>query len=162
MIKMKELKGFGAVLIASIYVVIVAIVSIYIHQALSSVGLCTAEKLCILKIPLHYFIPIFSAVGLITGGVMFYLISEKTETSIRICEQDYNKKIDELLRRVLGEKMYSVYNLCKKENITQAKISKSLNLSRVEVFRILKKLEEKGLIERKKNGKVVYVSAKEI
>ena len=158
---MKKIREFGAVIIASVYVLIVAIVSIYIHQALYSVGLCTAEKLCILRIPLHYFVPIFSAIGLITGGLMFYLISEKTEQDVKKCEIDYDKRINELFERALGKKVYSVYMLCKKKNMTQAKISKSLNLSRVEVFRILKKLEEKNLIEKKKDGKVVYVSAKQ-
>ncbi|MCD6575692.1 MAG: MarR family transcriptional regulator [Nanoarchaeota archaeon] len=158
---MRKIKEFSAVAVASIYVVIVAIVSTYIHQELSAVGVCDAQQLCILMIPLHYFIPIFSAVGLITGGVMFYLISEKTESSMKKCEHTYDKKIDELLKKALGEKMYQVYNLCKKKNMTQAKISKSLGISRVEVFRILKKLEEKELIERKKDGKIVHVSAKQ-
>ncbi len=159
---MRKIREFGAVIIASIYVIIVAIISIYIHQTLYSVGLCTAEKLCIFRIPLHYFIPIFSAVGLITGGVMFYLISEREEESTKKCRVDYNEKINELLRNLLGEKAYLVYNLCKKEKMTQAKISKQLNLPRVDTFRILKKLEEKGLVERKKEGKIVYVSAKQI
>ena len=159
---MKKIREFGAVIIASIYVVIVAIVSIYIHQALYSVGLCTAEKLCILSVPLHYFIPIFSAIGLITGGLMFYLISEKAELNIKKCEVEHDKKTEDVLRKLLGEKMYIVYSLCKKKGMTQAKISKLSNLSRVEVFRILKKLEEKGLIGRKKDKKVIYVSAKQI
>jgi len=159
---MRKIKEFGAVLVASIYVLIVAIVSIYIYRALSSVGLCTTEKLCILRIPIHYFIPIFSAVGLITGGIMFYLISEKTELNVKKCEGSYSKKVDGLLRKILGEKQYSVYNLCKEADMTQAKISKLLNLSRVEVFRILKKLEEKELVERRKNKKIIYVSAKQI
>lgn len=157
---MKKVKEFGAVILASVYVIVVAIISIYIHQELSAVGICDAQQLCILTIPLHYFIPIFSAVGLITGGVMFYLISEKAESNVKKCENTYDKKMDELLKKVLGEKTYRVYNLCKKKDMTQAKISKSLGISRVEVFRILKKLEEKELIERKKDGKIVYVSAK--
>lgn len=151
-------KKIGAVVIASIYVVLVAIVSVYIHHILHSAGLCEVERLCVLGIPLYYFLPIFSAVGLVTGGVMFYLISEGVSISVIRCKREYEDKINEIYARLLDKDEYKILTLLKKnKKITQSKISKILGITRLQTFRAVKRLEEKGIVRREKKGKSINV-----
>lgn len=159
---MKDVKKFSAILIISIYVISVSIISIYIYQALLNAGLCTPSDVCLMRIPIYYFIPLFSAVGLATGGIMFYLISERIDTKLKKYKKEQKQKINELYSKLLSDEENKIFNLLKKEKkINQSDISKKLEMSRVKVYRNIKKLIKKNLIEKKKDRKSVTIYFKE-
>ena len=152
---MKEIKKISAIALASIYAVAVSALSLYIYQKLHSVGLCGAHALCVLDIPLYYFVPVIASSGFLIGALMFYLISEK-EKEMEEYKHHESEKINELLEKVLTKSEKDVLDAIPKGRwIHQAEISKKLDMSRVEVFRVIKKLTEKELIEKEKVGKVV-------
>ncbi len=101
-------------------------------------------------------------IGLITGGFMFYLISERVDTKLKKNKKEHKKKTDEIYSNLLSDEEYEILKLLKeKKKINQAEIAKKLDMSRVKVYRTIKKLLEKDLIEKKKDRKSVTIHLKE-
>ncbi len=92
---------------------------------------------------------LMSLFGMFIGSLTYYFISEKYEKKITKIQKDAN-----LTLKFLDKEEKSVMNsiLNHKGKITQSKIVKETNLSRVKIFRILKKLEEKEIIKKKPFG----------
>jgi uncharacterized membrane protein len=149
-------KKVAAIAISTTYFTAIALISIYIYQKLHNAGLCGINALCVLEVPLYYFIPLTSAISVFVGVWTYYLLSESEAENKEECKREEREKIKELINRLLSEKERAVYNSFEKET-KQSEISKKLNLSRVETHRILKRLEEKGLIKRERKGKIINV-----
>ena len=119
---------------------IVAIASVYVQSSIENGTICK----CV--VPISLFIPIFASIGLLIGSISYYVfLSIERKPSI----DSIKKLLDEDEAKVLDE-------IIKGKN-KQYKISKSLKWDRVKTFRMLKRLEEKGIIKREKEGKVVKV-----
>jgi len=153
--KTKNLKNLGTVFLATIYTVTVSAISIYVYQKLHSAGLCGEYALCIMEIPIYYFIPIIASSGFLIGAIMFFLLSEK-EKEVEVCKSEEAERVEDVLSKVLPKKEKAILDILKDSSWTnQSEVSRKLNLTRVETFRLIKKLEEKNLIKREKTKRVV-------
>ena len=157
-----EKKIINLTLLVAVYAIVVSFLSIYVYQQLYSAGLCGLNALCILGIPLYYFIPLIAITGFVAGLLMFYMVQEK-QKEIQVCKKEEIQKTDELLEKILTAKENTIISLLKeKGELSQSKITKELGLSRVDTFRTIKKLQEKELVEKNKQGKAVKIKLKEI
>ncbi len=135
--KRKEI--FIGMLAFSVFVLIVSVTSLYIQTQISSGDACG----CAIPIPL--FIPFIASIGLFIGTLIYYLFSPKLE----------RPKIDKktILKFLSGDEKKVFEQLLEKKSITQASLTNKTNLSKVKVFRVLKKLENKGLVSKSSHGK---------
>jgi len=133
---------FG-ILILSIFILVVSVSSLYVQTQISSGNTCG----CFIPIPL--FIPFIASIGLFIGTLIYYLLSPKFN----------KKKIDEkiLLNFFEGDERKVLEHLVGEKEITQAELVRKTNLSKVKVFRILRKFENLGLIEKNSIGKTNMV-----
>ncbi len=92
---------------------------------------------------------LLSLFGMFIGSLTYYFISEKYEKKITRIHKDVN-----LTLNFLENEEKSIVNsiLNHEGRITQSAIAKSTGLSRVKIFRTLKKLENKGIITKKPHG----------
>jgi len=104
---------------------------------------------CGCKLPPWVIIIIVSSLGLFVGLATYYIISnnylkEKKETEknlIKILDiLDEEDKI--ILKKIIENK----------GEINQSSLTKSLNLDKVKVSRIISKMEQKSIIKKEKNG----------
>ena len=126
--------------ILSGFAFVVAIASVYVQSSIENGTICR----CV--VPISLFIPIFASIGLLIGSISYYIFLS-IERKPRI--DSIKKLLDKDEARVLDE-------IIKGKN-KQYKISRSLKWNRVKTFRMLRRLEEKGIIKREKEGKVVKV-----
>ena len=126
-------------LILSSFVFVVSIISIYVQTQISSGNACSCF------IPLSIFIPFTAAVGLFIGTLVYRLFYPAIKNKVNI------KPVLKLLER----KERKIFEYLIKENgkTSQAKIVHNTDLSKVQVFRTLKKLKQRGLITKEKYGK---------
>ncbi len=92
---------------------------------------------------------LLSLFGMFIGSLTYYFISEKYEKKITRIHKDVNLTLNFLESE---EKLIVNSILNHKGRITQSEIAKSTGLSRVKIFRTLKKLEKKGVITKKPHG----------
>lgn len=133
---------FG-ILLVSIFVLVVAVSSLYVQTEISSGNACG----CFIPIPL--FIPFISSIGLFIGTMVYYLLSPRFKAN----------KIEKksLLKFLEGDerKIFSI--LLEEKEINQADLVRNSGLSKVKISRILKKLQNRGILEKKSIGKVNMV-----
>lgn len=129
---------FG-ILILSVFVLIVSVSSLYVQTEISSGNACG----CFIPIPI--FIPFIASIGLFIGTMVYYMFSPK-----------FDKKIDKnsLLNFLDGDERKVFRVMLDKKGINQAELVRETNLSKVKVSRILKRFENKGLIEKISVGKI--------
>lgn len=107
---------------------------------------------CSCSIPIPLLIVVLSSLGLFTGSVTYYLMMD------RIIEK-YKKKrgLKKAVQPILGllkkKERLVVQKLVESKSLTQAQLSKKLDLNRVQVSRVLQKLEDKNFIKKTKKGK---------
>ncbi len=128
------------ILILSVFVLIVSISSFYVQTEISSGNACGCS------IPIPLFIPFLASIGLFMGTMVYYLISPKFD----------KKKIDKnsLLNFLDGDERKVFGIVLDKKEINQAQLVRETNLSKVKVSRIIKRFENKGLIEKVSVGKI--------
>lgn len=129
---------FG-ILILSVFVLIVSVSSLYVQTEISSGNACG----CFIPIPI--FIPFIASIGLFIGTMIYYMFSPK-----------FDKKIDKnsLLNFLDGDERKIFRVMLDKKEINQAQLVRGTDLSKVKVSRILKRFENKGLIEKVSVGKI--------
>jgi len=126
--------GFAAVLFFSIT---------YLNEKV----LCDMD--CRIQNEVSIVLILVSLFGMFIGSLTYYFISEKYEKKIT----KIHKNASLTLKFLNGEEksiMNSILN--HQGKITQSEIVKDTGLSRVKIFRSLKKLEEKDIIQKKPNG----------
>jgi hypothetical protein len=101
--------------------------------------------------PLYYLIPIFAFFGLAVGATIYHVMSsdlEKKEKSIK-----HNNTI--ILKLLSGEERSVVNTLVEQGGkVKQYELSHLPNLNKVRTHRVILKLEQKGIIEKQRLGKV--------
>jgi len=135
--------GFAAVLFFSIT---------YLNEkVLCDAGCREQNKVSLILILLSLF-------GMFIGSLTYYFISEKYEKKITRMHKDLT-----LTLKFLESEEKSIVNsiLDHKGKITQSEIAKNTGLSRVRIFRTLKKLEEKGIITKKPHGMTNIIELEE-
>ncbi len=103
---------------------------------------------------LPYLIPLLSSLGLFVGGVVFYFTESWVEH--RASQIEAQALITQLLS-CLPEEEAEVVSFLTKGPATQAEIGRKLGLGKVKAHRIIKRLEERGVVKVKKAGKTNQV-----
>lgn len=133
-------------LILSVFVLIVSLISIYVQEVVSSGHICG----CVIPLPL--FIPFIASVGLFIGTLVYHLLIPVREPinkkAVLGLLEDEEKKIVETIVNHRGK-------------ITQANIVRITKIPKIRVFRTLKRLEQRGIVEKHPYGKTNIIVLKE-
>ncbi len=133
-------------LILSVFVFIVSVISLYVQEVVSTGYVCG----CVIPLPL--FIPFIASVGLFIGTLIYYLLVPVKEPvnkkAVLGLFENEERKIIEVLVNHRGE-------------LTQASIVRITGIPKIRVFRTLKRLEQKGVVEKRPHGKTNIITLKE-
>jgi hypothetical protein len=126
--------GFSAVLFFSIT---------YLNNKL----LCDID--CRIQNEISLILVLLSLFGMFIGSLTYYFISEKYERKITRMQKDAN-----ITLKFLDSEEQKIINalLKHKGEMNQSEILQDTKLSRVKIFRILKRLEKKEIILKKPQG----------
>ncbi len=109
--------------------------------------LCSLD--CKLQNEVALLLILLSLFGMFIGSFTYYFISDKYEKKISKIHKDNSKTLDFLD----GEEKNIIISLINKQGeATQSELFKNTGLSRVKISRSLKKLEQKGVIEKVPQG----------
>lgn len=101
--------------------------------------------------PLYYLIPIFAFFGLAVGATIYHVMSSDIEKKERVIEK--NNSV--ILKFLTGEERNVVNTLVEQGGkVRQYELSHLPNLNKVKTHRIILKLEQKGIIEKQRLGKI--------
>ena len=134
-----EKKLIVVMIIISAFVFVVAASSLYIQIQIESGQMCG----CV--IPLYIFIPFLSSLGLFIGTLAYYLLRPASEKKIHI-EQIVPLFLDKDEAAVMKE-------VLKEKKITQVSLMKRTGMDKVKIFRVIERLRQRGIIEKKPYGK---------
>lgn len=126
--------GFTAILFFSL---------IYLNQQV----LCDLQ--CRMRNEVTLVIVTLSLFGLFVGSLTYYLITERCEEKLKEIQRD-NRIMLSLLEP--DERKIIETIIDNEGKSSQSDIVKKTGISRVKVSRILKKLEQKGIIKKSQNG----------
>ncbi|MFH1294513.1 MAG: hypothetical protein ABIH90_01055 [Candidatus Aenigmatarchaeota archaeon] len=130
--------------IMAVFVFIVSAVSLYIQNLL------TQNMLCGCIIPIYMIIPLLSSAGLFIGTFVYYLASEKVEKTEQGMKQNMEKTLVFLQK---GEREVLKRIIQSGGEVSQASLTTGTELGKVQVFRILERLRQRGVIEKVPKGK---------
>jgi predicted transcriptional regulator len=130
---------FG-MLVLTIFVLIVAISSLYVQVQIE------ADNVCGCLIPLNLFIPLLASIGLFIGTLAYYLFSPRFD----IKKPDMEPVLS-MLDRPEADVIRAL--ISSKGEMSQARIGKVTNMSKVKVFRTIDSLKRKGIVEKSAFGK---------
>ncbi len=148
MLKSKQL--LISVMIIAIFLFIISFASLYTQRHIS----CGSTQTC--TIPIPFLIPISASLGLFIGTLVYYLMVGRLTQ-----KNTYLKKYHRIIGNLLEKEEKELLNIIKdKKEITQAKLTSITNMSRVKVFRTVKKLQQKNLIEKEEHGKKRIIKIK--
>jgi hypothetical protein len=137
----QQKKVIIGMLILTVFILIVAMSSLYVQTQIESGNICG----CV--IPLYLFIPLLASIGLFIGTLVYYLISPRFETRAG------KDAMFEFLLKGLPLDERKIMEMVLKKPVTQAKLVRETGLDKVKVFRIVKSLQDKGLVVKEKHGK---------
>lgn len=104
---------------------------------------------CGCKLPPWVIIVIISSLGLFVGIATYYILSNNYLKEKKEIKGDLIKILD-----ILDEEDKTILKRIIENNgeINQSYLTKSLNLDKVKVSRIISKMEEKNILKKEKNG----------
>jgi uncharacterized membrane protein len=103
------------------------------------------------SMPLYYLVPIFTFFGLVIGATIYHIMSSNLEKKEKVIE--HNNEV--ILKLLTGEERNVINTLVEQGGkVRQYELSHLPNLNKVRTHRIILKLEQKGVIEKQKLGKV--------
>ena len=140
-------KSLLGMIIISIFVLIVALSSLYVEIQIMSGNVCGCA------IPIWLFIPLLASLGLFIGGLTYYFF--RPEMICQHEERPINKKA--LLKLLPADEAKIFGMLMDKGYAMQSEIVKKTGLGKVKVHRLLKKMEGMGIIKKERNKKVFVV-----
>jgi uncharacterized membrane protein len=150
-LRLKKNKFFQLWLIIGIIAGFVAVLFFSITY-LNEKVLCDMD--CRIQNEVSIVLILVSLFGMFVGSLTYYFISEKYEKKIIKMQKDANL----LLKFLESEERLIIKSILNHGGkTTQSEIVKETGLSRVKIFRILKKLEGRGAIVKKPNGMTNYV-----
>jgi len=130
--------------ILAMFIFIVSAASAYIQS------LVAAGELCGCIIPVHMFVPLLSSAGVFVGTLVYYLMSGRVERKERGLKDNAEATLVFLQR---GEREVLKRLIDAGGEVTQASLTASTDLGKVQVFRIVRRLRERGVIEKEPKGK---------
>ena len=134
------------------FMVLVGFSLAYIAQEYSALYSCG----CAYTLPV--IIALLSGTGIVVGILTYYFLTGKVQKEKKEIKKNLMSTLnflDDDERKVVGALIKN------KGKLTQAKISEKTGLGRVKAFRVVSKLESKGIIEKEKNGKTNNIKMNE-
>jgi len=137
----------GAILIV-IFVLVVTLSSWYVWNEMYFGDVCSCA------IPLPILIPVLASIGMLTGTLVYYIFSPRFER---------NPVPKDSIMKMFNAKERNLMNIILENGgkISQARIGHETGLSKVNVFRSLEKLKERGVIEKESRGKTNIIKLSE-
>ena len=151
-IKISEHKNLLIIImVIAVFIFIVSLASLYTQREIS----CGRATTC--TIPLPFLIPITASIGLFVGTLVYYLMSSQIKKKdIRLTESS------NVLARLFNEEEKKILKIiAENDELTQAKITSLAEMPRLKIFRIIEKLKDKGMIEKKEKGKLRIIKIKD-
>lgn len=136
------------------FVFIISLAIFYTYNLLHSGDFCS----CTEQIPI--LIIIVASSGLFVGSFAYYFLIDKIVRTWK-AKRNLEKSLAPFLKLLNEDEEKVVKLLLQKKKLTQATISRLAGLSRVKTTRVLQKLEDRGLINREKKGKINIVELAE-
>ena len=128
------------------FVLIISLATFYAYTLLHSGNFCS----CTEQIPI--IIIIVASSGLFVGSFTYYFLIDRIIRK-RNAKKELEKALAPFLKLLNVDEEKVVRLLLKNGEVSQASISKLMGLSRVKTTRILQKLEDRGIVQRIRNGK---------
>ncbi len=126
--------------VLALFLFIVAFSVFYISDHIDHGATCNSP------IPIPVIGILLASLGFFIGTIVYYILSTKF-----IEEKKQTVKNAELTLQFLPSDERKIVKLLLKEDLTQAKIAKSTGLTRVKVHRVIKRLQEKGVVTSKES-----------
>ncbi|MCJ7817181.1 MAG: helix-turn-helix domain-containing protein [Candidatus Aenigmarchaeota archaeon] len=141
-------KFLTGMLVLTIFILAVALSSLYVQMQVSSGNACNCA------IPLYLFVPLIGSMGIFIGVMAYYLLSPRFEKPAVDKSQ---------LLAFLGKDEAAVMKviLNNRGEVPQAEIVRRTGLPKVKVFRILHSLKLRGIVTKEQNKKVNIVRLSE-
>ena len=145
-----EKKIVIVVMIISVFVFVVAFSSLYVQTNVLSGTACGCA------IPIWLFIPLLSSIGLLIGSLVYYLLySGREKEPCRLSHAEPKKIALEMARMLPGDEAKLVMLLVENGGtMTQADLMKKSGINKVQVHRVLKRLEMRKFILKERDRKV--------
>jgi len=141
-------KFLSGMLVITVFILIVALAALYVQIQVSGGNACNCE------IPLYVLVPIIGAMGLFIGVISYYLLSPKFE----------KPAVDKsLLLGFLDKDEASIIKvlLDHRGEVPQAEIVRQTGLPKVKVFRVLRGMQTRGIVQKEQNKKVNIIRLSE-
>ena len=101
--------------------------------------------------PMFYFIPVIGFSGLLVGTLVYYILSEK----IIIKEKQLENNTEIIMKLLDSNEKYVIKKLLEENGkVHQIELNYLPNMTKVKTHRILKRLEQRGVIKKEKLGKI--------
>jgi len=141
-------KFLTGMLVLTIFILAVALSSLYVQMQVSSGNACNCA------IPLYLFVPLIGSMGLFIGVMAYYLLSPRFEKPAVDKSQ---------LLAFLGKDEAAVMKviLNNRGEVPQAEIVRRTGLPKVKVFRILHSLKLRGIVTKEQQKKINLVRLSE-
>ena len=131
--------------IIMIFVFVVSLTTLYVHNALEIGNACD----CIIPIPIMLLI--LASLGVLVGSLTSYFLLKRFMQE----KNDYIHNIYSTLQFLDNDERALVKVLIENKGvIKQALINKNAGMDKVKIHRVLKRLEEKNVIIKEKDGKI--------
>lgn len=140
-----------AMLFISAFVFITAISSLYVEVHIISGNVCGCA------IPIWLFIQLLGSLGLFIGALIYSVLKPRENEKL-----SFENLKNMILKFVSSQEEKQILKIIlEKKKVKQYELSKLTNLDKVKIHRILKKLQQQGIIEKEKMGKVYVVKLSE-
>lgn len=158
-------RNIGSILIIASIIIIVILISVKLDMDKKDVFLCEAvdtnKDLTMDQCPAHtsnaswYLLFAFGITVLILGtGVYLFFITPSRENETKERKEEKNSSLKAIDVSKLDEDEKKVYQIMKEKDGSayQSDLIKELQCSKVKITRILDKMEQKQILERKRRG----------
>ncbi len=135
-----------SMIIVSTFIFIVSMSSLYVQYHIETGNVCGCA------IPLYLFIPFLSSLGLFIGILLYYLLFAKVET-----KKDFVKEYSDKILLLLNPQERKILKLIIEKPMTQSSIMKITGYDKVKTFRLIKRMELRGIIKRERYGKTYMI-----
>ncbi len=135
-----------SMIIVSTFIFIVSMSSLYVQYHIETGNVCGCA------IPLYLFIPFLSSLGLFIGILLYYLLFVKVET-----KKDFLKEYSDKILLLLNPQERKILKLIIEKPMTQSSIMKITGYDKVKTFRLIKRMELRGIIKRERYGKTYMI-----
>lgn len=135
------------------FVFLVLLALLYTNVVMSEGGHCTCF------IPVSFIITLVASIGVFVGSFTYYFVGGRRFSSTQRAIQEV---IEETLKLLPSDERKAMKVILEEQKLTQSELSSRTGFNRVKTSRIVSKLKERGVIEKKTYGNtnIIQLSGK--